>query len=57
MSKFKSILLLWKVRNTKIKGRPGGIVVKFACSTLAAQGSRVRIPCTDLHSTYQAMLW
>ena len=38
-------------------GWPGGIVVKFTCSALAAQGSRIQILGADLHSAYQAMLW
>ena len=41
----------------KTGGQPGGIVVKFTCSSFAAQGLRVRIPCMDLHTTHQAMLW
>ena len=35
----------------------GGIVVKFACSAAAAQGSRIWILGMDLHTTQQAMLW
>ena len=34
-----------------------GIVVKFPCSTLVAQGLRVQIPGKDLHIAHQAMLW
>ena len=41
----------------KSQGRPGSIVVKFTCSTSAAQDSQVRIPGVDLHTTHQAMLW
>ena len=41
----------------KCWGWPGGVVVKFVCSALAAQGSRVQIPGVDLHTTHQAMLW
>ena len=37
-------------------GQSSGIVVKFACSTAAAQGSQVRIPVADLPTAYQAML-
>ena len=37
-------------------GQPSGIVVRFMHSTLAAQGSWVRILGMDLHTT-QAMLW
>ena len=42
----------WRVREIKNPpccwGQPSGIVVKFACSTLAARGSQVQIPGTDL---------
>ena len=38
-----------------IRGWPGGVAVKFACSTLAAKGSQVRIPGADLHTAYEAM--
>ena len=38
-------------------GWPSGIVVKFAHSASAAQGSWVWIPSADLHSALQAMLW
>ena len=31
-------------------GRPGGVVIKFACSALAAQGLWVQIPEVDLHT-------
>ena len=42
----------------KIKrGWPGGVVVKFAHSTLAAQGLQVQILDTDLYTAHQAMLW
>ena len=37
--------------------QPGGVVVKFACSTSVAWGSLVQITDTDLHSAHQAMLW
>ena len=39
------------------RGWPGGIVVKFLCSTLAVWGSQVWILGTDLHTAHQAMLW
>ena len=39
-----------------MKGQPGGIVVKFACSASAALGLPIQIPDTDLHTAYQAML-
>ena len=32
------------LKNEKLRGRPGGIVVRFMCSTLAAQGSQVQKP-------------
>ena len=38
-------------------GRPGGIVVKFACSALAARGLQVQILGTDLFAAHQATLW
>ena len=38
-------------------GGPGGVVVKFGCSTSVAQGSPVRIPGADLCTTCQPMLW
>ena len=37
-------------------GLPGGIVVKFMCSTSAAKGLRVWILDVDLHTAHQAML-
>ena len=39
------------------KGPGGGVVVKFAHSASAAQGSQVQIPGADLCTTHQAMLW
>ena len=39
------------------RGQPSGVVVKFACSTLMAQGSPVQILGADLHTAHQAMLW
>ena len=38
-------------------GWPGGIMVKFAHSTSAAQDSGVWISGVDLHTAHQAMLW
>ena len=35
----------------------GGVVVKFTCFALAAQGSRVWILGRDLQTAHQAMLW
>ena len=40
----------------RLRGQPSGVVVKFACSALAAWGSLVRIPATDLGTAHQAML-
>ena len=40
-----------------MSGQPGGIVVKFVCSTSAAQGLQIQIPGADLYTAYQAMLW
>ena len=37
------------------RGQPSGVVVKFAPSTLAAQGLQVWIPGADLQTTHQAM--
>ena len=37
--------------------QPGGVVVKFMCSTSAAQGSQVQIPGTDLAPLVKPMLW
>ena len=41
----------------KCRGQPSGVVVKFAHSTLVAQGLRIRNPGMDLGTAYQAMLW
>ena len=45
--------------NRKSEGRdwPNGVVVKFAHSTSAAQGSQVQIPGVDLCTAFQAILW
>ena len=53
---------LTKVKAAALKkhseGWPSGIVVKFACSTLAAWGSPpVWILGTDLHMAHQTVLW
>ena len=37
--------------------QPGGIVVRFVHSALAAQGLQVQIPDMNIHTTHQAMLW
>ena len=42
---------------TRARGWPGDVVVKFMRSALAAWGSEVRILGTDLYTTCQAMLW
>lgn len=44
-------------KNTRCRGQPGGVVVKFACSASATWGSQVQIPRTDLHAAHQDMLW
>ena len=36
------------LKNHSIGGQPGGVVVKFVCSALVAQGSQVQILGTDL---------
>ena len=43
----KNIIVRW----------PGGVVVKFICSVLAALGLQVWILGVDLYTTHQAMLW
>ena len=35
-----------------LRGRPGGVVVKFACSASAAWGLQVQIPGVDLHTAH-----
>ena len=52
--KKNTIKILKKISS---RGWSGDIMVKFMHSALAAQGSRVRILGTDLHTTHQAMLW
>ena len=39
-----------------LSGWPSGVVIKFTCSTLVAQGSQVQIRGVDLHTAHQAML-
>ena len=39
------------------RGWPGGTVVKFTCSTSAAQGLHAGVQGMDLHTAHQAMLW
>ena len=39
------------------RGQPGGVVVGFRCSTLAACGLWVWIPGANLHTAHQVMLW
>ena len=46
-----------EMKKTAPGGRPSGAVVKFACFTLRAGGSRYEILGMDLHTTHQAMLW
>ena len=48
---------IWLLKSKRERGWPGGIVIKFAHSTSAAQGSRVWIPGADPHIACQAMLW
>ena len=43
------------LKSKQIRGQPSGIVVKFVCSTLAAQGLPVQIPGVD--TVHQTMLW
>ena len=38
------------------RGWSSGTVVKFVCSPLVAQGSQVRIPGMDLHTTHQVVV-
>ena len=45
------------LKDVHIRGRPSGVVVKFARSALAAQGSQVWIRGVDLQMAHQAMLW
>ena len=40
-----------------MRGQLGGVVVKFVRSALAAWGSWVQIPGTDLDTAHQAMQW
>ena len=45
------------IKVKRLGGWPSGVVVRFSCSTLMAQGSAVRILASDLHTAHQAMLW
>ena len=40
-----------------LSGQPSGVAVKFVFSTSVVLGSLVRIPATDIRTTYQAMQW
>ena len=48
--------MLFYRKSIKFRGRPGGVVVKFGRSVVAAQDSPVQILGVDLHTTHQAML-
>ena len=51
------MVFLYKYHITnKNWGQPGGIMVKFACSTLVAQGLQVQIPGTDPQTAHQVLL-
>ena len=52
----RSLVLKKPNLKKKMRGRPGGVVVKFTHSALAAQGSRVQILGMNLHAAHQAML-
>ena len=41
---------LWVSFEVRIRHQPGGVVLRFACSTLEAQGSQVPIMGVDLHT-------
>ena len=47
----------WKTDKNRTSGQPSGVVVKFAHSASAAQGSLVQMPGADLHTAHQDMLW
>ena len=51
---FKITKVLLKMQ---VRGWPSIVVVKFTHSTSPAQGSRVQMPGTDLHTAHQPMLW
>ena len=40
-----------------LKGRPGGVVVKFMCCSSVAQGLQIWISGADLCTTHQATQW
>ena len=44
-------------KETRHRGLPSGILVKFKYSASAARGSPVQILGADLRTAYQAMLW
>ena len=44
------------IKNSPTRGRPSGVVVKFAHSASVAQGLLVRILGGDLHKAHQGML-
>ena len=44
-------------KNKIKRGQLGGVVVKFVCSALVAQGSWVQITSADLHTAHQTMMW
>ena len=53
----KHIILVIQVKIEKKRGQPGGAVVKFSHSALAAWGSLVQIPGMNQSTACQAMLW
>ena len=52
-----SLSLYLHLKHYLSRGLPGGAVVKFAHSALAAWGLPVRILDVDLRTACQAMLW
>ena len=48
---------IFEYEKKKLRGRPGGVVVKFTYSTSVAQGFQVQIPGADLYMAHRAMLW
>ena len=44
-------------KKINLRGWPGGVVVKFTLSALAARDSWVQSPGVDLHHSLVAMLW
>ena len=49
--------IFYSIKILLLRGLPGGVEVKFACSASAAPGLQVWIPGADLCTAYQAMLW